>query len=55
MEAAKYNTRVVEDHSYWIDQMGVAALRRFCLSLGKRLTRARRVRSPGRRALPVQG
>jgi rifampicin phosphotransferase len=38
MEAAKYNTRVVEDHSYWIDQMGVAALRRFLLSLGKRLT-----------------
>jgi phosphohistidine swiveling domain-containing protein len=38
MEAAKYNTRVVEDHSYWIDQMGVAALRRFFLSLGKRLT-----------------
>jgi pyruvate,water dikinase len=38
MEAAKYNTRVVEDHSYWIDQMGVAALRRFMLSVGKRLT-----------------
>jgi pyruvate,water dikinase len=38
MEAAKYNTRVVEDHSYWIDQMGVAALRRFFLSVGKRLT-----------------
>ncbi|MBV9580712.1 MAG: hypothetical protein JO057_19195, partial [Chloroflexi bacterium] len=38
MEASKYNTRVVEDHSYWIDQMGVAALRRFFLSIGKRLT-----------------
>ncbi len=38
MEASKYNTRVVEDHSYWIDQMGVAALRRFFLSVGKRLT-----------------
>ncbi|MBV9329144.1 MAG: hypothetical protein JO352_36030 [Chloroflexi bacterium] len=37
MEASKYNTRVVEDHSYWIDQMGVAALRRFFLSVGKRL------------------
>jgi pyruvate,water dikinase len=39
MEAAKYNTRVVEDHSYWIDQMGVAALRRFFLSVGSRLTK----------------
>jgi pyruvate,water dikinase len=38
MAAARYNTRVVEDHSYWIDQMGVAALRRFFLSVGKRLT-----------------
>jgi rifampicin phosphotransferase len=37
MEAGKYNTRVTEDHSYWIDQMGVATLRRFCLSVGKRL------------------
>jgi phosphohistidine swiveling domain-containing protein len=38
MEAARYNTRVTEDHSYWIDQMGTAALRRFCLSVGRRLT-----------------
>jgi phosphohistidine swiveling domain-containing protein len=38
MEAAKYNTRVTEDHSFWIDQMGTAALRRFCLSVGRRLT-----------------
>jgi phosphohistidine swiveling domain-containing protein len=37
MEAGKYNTRVTEDHSYWIDQMGVATLRRFCLSVGNRL------------------
>jgi len=37
MEAAKYNLRVTEDHSYWIDQMGVATLRRFCLEVGKRL------------------
>jgi pyruvate,water dikinase len=37
MEAGKYNTRVTEDHSYWIDQMGVATLRRFCLAVGKRL------------------
>src|SRR5206468_4117381 len=37
MEAAKYNTRVTEDHSYWIDQMATAALRRFCLSVGRRL------------------
>ena len=37
MEAAKYNTRVTEDHGYWIDQMSVAALRRLCLSVGGRL------------------
>jgi phosphohistidine swiveling domain-containing protein len=37
MEAAKYNTRVTEDHSYWIDQMGIAAMRRFFLSIGRRL------------------
>jgi pyruvate,water dikinase len=37
MEGSKYNTRVTEDHSYWIDQMGVATLRRFFLSVGKRL------------------
>ena len=38
MEAAKYNLRVTEDHSFWIDQMGIAAFRRFCLDLGHRLT-----------------
>jgi phosphohistidine swiveling domain-containing protein len=38
MEAGKYNTRVTEDHSFWIDQMAIAALRRFCLSVGRRLT-----------------
>ena len=37
MEAAKYNLSVTEDHSFWIDQMGVAALRRFCLAVGRRL------------------
>jgi pyruvate,water dikinase len=37
MDAAKYNTRVTEDHGYWIDQMSVAALRRLCLSVGNRL------------------
>jgi pyruvate,water dikinase len=37
MEAAKHNLRVTEDHSFWIDQMGTAAFRRFCLDLGTRL------------------
>jgi pyruvate,water dikinase len=37
MEAAKYNLSVTEDHSFWIDQMGTAAFRRFCLDLGARL------------------
>jgi pyruvate,water dikinase len=38
MEAGKHNLRVTEDHSFWIDQMGTAAFRRFCLVLGQRLT-----------------
>jgi phosphohistidine swiveling domain-containing protein len=38
MEAAKHNLRVTEDHSFWIDQMGTAVFRRFCLGLGQRLT-----------------
>jgi phosphohistidine swiveling domain-containing protein len=37
MEAAKYNTRVTEDHSFWIDQMGIAAFRELCLKVGARL------------------
>jgi rifampicin phosphotransferase len=37
MEAGKYNTRVTEDHSYWIDQMGIAAFREFCLQVADRL------------------
>ncbi len=37
MDAAKYNLRVTEDHSFWIDQMGTAAFRRFCLDVGQRL------------------
>lgn len=37
MEAAKYNLRVTEDHSFWIDQMGTAVFRRFCLEVGHKL------------------
>jgi rifampicin phosphotransferase len=37
MEAAKHNLSVTEDHSFWIDQMTIAAYRRFCLDLGLRL------------------
>jgi pyruvate,water dikinase len=37
MEAGKYNTRVTEDHSFWIDQMGTATFRELCLKLGARL------------------
>jgi pyruvate,water dikinase len=37
MDAAQYNLRVTEDHSFWIDQMGTAAFRRFCLDVGQRL------------------
>lgn len=41
MQAAKYNLRVTEDHSFWIDQMGTAAFRRFCLDVGHRLAQDR--------------
>jgi rifampicin phosphotransferase len=37
MAAARYNLQVTEDHSFWIDQMGIAAFRRFCLDAGQRL------------------
>jgi pyruvate,water dikinase len=37
MEAARYNTRVTENHSFWIDQMGIAAFRELCLKVGDRL------------------
>jgi phosphohistidine swiveling domain-containing protein len=37
MEAAKYNLRVTEDHSFWIDQMGTAVFRHFCLEVGHKL------------------
>jgi pyruvate,water dikinase len=37
VEAARHNLRVTEDHSFWIDQMGIATFRRFCLALGERL------------------
>jgi phosphohistidine swiveling domain-containing protein len=37
MAAAKYNLRVTEDHSFWIDQMGTAAFRRFCIEAGHKL------------------
>jgi rifampicin phosphotransferase len=37
LDAAKHNLRVTEDHSFWIDQMGTATLRRFCLAAGQRL------------------
>ncbi|HLZ28709.1 MAG TPA: PEP-utilizing enzyme [Chloroflexota bacterium] len=37
MDAAKHNLRVTEDHSFWIDQMGTATLRRFALAAGQRL------------------
>jgi pyruvate,water dikinase len=39
LHASRYTLRLTEDHSYWIDQMGVAAFRRFLLSVGARLVR----------------
>ena len=37
LAASRYNLQVTEDHSYWIDQMGIAAFRRFALQFGDRL------------------
>jgi pyruvate,water dikinase len=39
LHASRYTLRLTEDHSYWIDQMGVAAFRRYWLSVGARLAR----------------
>jgi transposase len=36
LHASRYTLRLTEDHSYWIDQMGVAAFRRYLLSVGAR-------------------
>jgi hypothetical protein len=39
LRASRYILQVTEDHSYWIDQMGMAAFRRFWLSVRVRLAR----------------
>jgi hypothetical protein len=39
LHTPRYTLRLTEDHSYWIDQMGVATFRRFLLSVGARLGR----------------
>jgi pyruvate,water dikinase len=41
LHASRYTLRLTEDHSYWIDQMGVATFRRYWLSVGARLVRKR--------------
>jgi len=37
LEASRYNLQVTEDHSYWIDQMGIATFRHFALQFAERL------------------
>ena len=37
LNASRYNLQVTEDHSYWIDQMGIATFRHFALQFGDRL------------------
>jgi pyruvate,water dikinase len=37
LAASRYNLQVTEDHSYWIDQMGIATFRHFALQFGQRL------------------
>jgi phosphohistidine swiveling domain-containing protein len=36
-DAARHNMPITEDHAFWIDQTGVALVRRHCLELGRRL------------------
>ncbi|MEZ5412652.1 MAG: PEP-utilizing enzyme, partial [Acidimicrobiales bacterium] len=36
-DAARHNLPVTEDHAFWIDQSGVANVRRFLLQVGERL------------------
>ncbi len=36
-EAARHNNPITEDHAFWIDQCGIANLRRFLLQVGERL------------------
>ncbi len=37
LAASRYNLQVTEDHSYWIDQMGIATFRHFALQFADRL------------------
>ncbi len=46
MEAGKYNLRVTEDHSFWIDQMTMASFRRFALMYGARLVERGLIEKP---------
>jgi phosphohistidine swiveling domain-containing protein len=46
LEAAKDNLRVTEDHSFWIDQMGTAVFRHFCLAVGERLAQEGMIEKP---------
>ena len=46
LAASRYNLQVTEDHSYWIDQMGIATFRRFVLQFGARLVEKGVLESP---------
>ena len=46
LAASRYNLQVTEDHSYWIDQMGIATFRRFALQLAGRLVERGQIASP---------
>lgn len=37
-DAARFSNPVTENHAFWIDQMGVAIVRRFCRHIGEVLT-----------------
>ncbi|MPY96186.1 MAG: hypothetical protein GEV08_24915 [Acidimicrobiia bacterium] len=45
-EAARHSNPLTEDHAFWIDQMGVAIVRRFALHIGRRLADQGLISSP---------
>jgi pyruvate,water dikinase len=45
-EAARHSNPLTEDHAFWIDQMGIAIIRRFVLEVGRRLAERGQLSAP---------
>jgi pyruvate,water dikinase len=44
-EAARHSNPLTEDHAFWIDQMGIAIIRRFVLEIGRRMAERGQLRA----------